>query len=103
MFTYHRRQYSEKRDYMRMVMNCPATFNEVDEERMVNGTCVNLSAKGVLISTHVYFPAGTLLEVHVQPSLSKSPTFDAVVEVVRVDQPADSRMFGLGARIIEIL
>ncbi|MDH5693996.1 MAG: PilZ domain-containing protein [Gammaproteobacteria bacterium] len=102
MYTYSR-NYSEKRDYLRMVMNCPVTYNEQGSDKKFVGTCINLSAKGVFITSHVHFSVGTKLEIHVKPNLAKSPTFDAVVEVVRVEQAANSRAFGLGAQVVEIV
>jgi len=80
---YAPRSYAEKRDFIRMSMDCPVTYQLLESSNQKTGTCINLSAKGILFHCDDPFPLGTLLKVGVSPRLAISPPFSAIVKVVR--------------------
>jgi len=76
----------EKRDYIRMEMDCPMTFCVQGEGERHQGTARDLSSSGLSILTEHTVPVGTMLEVNVTPGQQLVPPLEAVVEVVRVQQ-----------------
>lgn len=84
MYTY-RRSFSEKRNYVRMQLNCMVTITELegDHPSTYQGTCVNLSSQGVLLRADRSYLTGTPLKIHISPRLEISPPFTAIVEVIR--------------------
>ncbi|MDH5229251.1 MAG: PilZ domain-containing protein [Gammaproteobacteria bacterium] len=98
----YKRSFSEKRDFMRMQIKCPVTFSEIDSDVEYQGTCINLSAKGVLIQAKRRFPEGTRLAIFVQPELAISPNFSATIEVIRTEVDADASEYRFAGRIEEI-
>jgi hypothetical protein len=97
-----RGDYSEKRDFMRMAVDCPMTFCIRGEGTAYHATARDLSASGLLIVCQQEIPEGSLLEVSVQPEQSLVSPLQAVCEVMRVSSPAPGR-FELGVKINEIL
>jgi len=96
------RNYAEKRDFIRMSMNCPVSYRPLDSENQKTGTCVNLSAKGILFHCDDNYPAGSLIKVGVSPRLTISPPFNAIVKIVRVKQHISKDGFLLAGIIQEI-
>ncbi|MDH5436304.1 MAG: PilZ domain-containing protein [Gammaproteobacteria bacterium] len=77
--------HSEKRDFIRMTVDCQVSYHKIgaDEEHM--GNTKNLSGKGILFQAKEEIPIGTLLEVNVSPNNDVTPALDATVEVVRLE------------------
>jgi len=96
------RGYIEKRDFIRMAMNCPVSYQLLDSANQKIGTCVNLSGKGILFRCDDRYPLGTLLRLVVSPHLAISPAFNAIVKIVRVNSASSNEEFLLAAAIEEI-
>ena len=99
---YAPRSYVEKRDFIRMSMDCPVTYQLLDSANQKTGTCVNLSAKGILFHCDDHYPLGTLLKVCVSPRLTISPSFNAIVKIVRIKQHESKDGYLLAGMIQEI-
>jgi len=84
------RKFAEKRDYIRMTMDCPVKYQSLNGEGKKEGTCLNLSAKGVLFRCNDQYPVGTMLRIDVSPRLSISPPFFALIKVLRVSSATES-------------
>lgn len=97
-----RGDYSEKRDFMRMAVECPMTFRIQGESTLYQATARDLSASGLLILCQQEVAEGALLVVSVQPEQSLVPPLQAVCEVMRVSSPAPGQ-FELGVKINEML
>jgi len=96
------RDYQEKRDFIRMSMNCPLTYQSVDSYNQKTGTCVNLSAKGILFQSDDQYPLGTMLKVNVMPKLAISPPFSAIIKLLRVQPKQNNDGFLLAGTIEEV-
>lgn len=95
------RTYDEKRDFIRMTMDCDLTLKDPETGRGYTGRCVNLSSTGAMILFDVEPAPGQCLELHIEPRLALVPALDALVEVVRVLPAADGG-FEVGMRIVEM-
>lgn len=79
------RDYDEKRDFMRMAVDCEVRFRRVGNEREFSGQVVNLSGRGLLFQSGEALTAGERLELSVEPPAGGSaPPLQASGEVVRV-------------------
>ena len=76
--------YAEKRNYLRMPVDCSFSFNVTEDNRRHQGKVVNLSSKGILFTSRQRLETGTLLDIELTPSHSATPPMHATVEVSRV-------------------
>jgi hypothetical protein len=76
--------YSEKRDFHRMAIDCGFSFSKRGEQKTYDGHVINLSSKGVLFTSSQSFEPGTGLEIVLTPSNSLTPPMEASVSVARV-------------------
>lgn len=91
---------SEKRNFKRVPMGCPANYQVMNTPIKKTGRCINISAGGVLLECDYRYPIGTKMNISVTPERSETPYFSAVMEVVRV-KPAEGRAgFQLGGLLI---
>lgn len=79
------RDYDEKRDFIRMCLECAMTFTRQGETTVYEATARDLSGGGLGFNTGEALRLGELLEVRVTPSKAVVPPLAAEVEVVRVD------------------
>lgn len=84
------RNYIEKRDFMRMALDCPVDY-VVSNSRQgsKSGVCVDLSAKGISFLCEDAIPEGAMIDISVKPQLAISPPFNAQMKIVRVEQMSD--------------
>jgi hypothetical protein len=77
-------EYSEKRDFLRMPIDCELSFSEADSGKRHHGKVINLSSKGILFTSSKSFEIGTRLDIVLTPSNSITPPMQARVTVSRV-------------------
>jgi hypothetical protein len=77
-------EYAEKRDFLRMPIDCELIFSESGDDRKYQGNVINLSSKGILFASNAKFDAGTRLDIVLTPSNSLTPPMEAMVVVSRV-------------------
>lgn len=77
--------HSEKRDFIRMTVDCQVSYHEVGGAEEHIGNTKNLSGKGILFLAEKEIPIGTTLEVNVSPNNDVTPALDATAEVVRIE------------------
>lgn len=88
------RDYSEKRDFIRMHVETPVTLS-IDGQTFA-GTCLDLSSIGMQIRTNSTFQIGDRLAVHIPSVHSELKGLDAQTEVVRISAQEDgSQSVGL--------
>ena len=92
--------YSEKRDFHRMAIDCGFSFSERGEQQSYDGHVINLSSKGVLFTSEQSFKPGTGLEIVLTPSNSLTPPMEASVTVIRVTD--NESIYELACEIEEI-
>ncbi|MCW8888029.1 MAG: PilZ domain-containing protein [Gammaproteobacteria bacterium] len=96
-----RGDFSEKRDFIRMGVDCPTTFEIEGESGSFNGTARDLSASGLQIVTQKEVAIGTILNIKVLPEKAIIAPLHAVVEVVWKKGPIGNQ-FELGVSIREM-
>ncbi len=93
-------EYSEKRDFKRMAIDCEFSFSEAGDKQVYSGHVVNLSSKGVLFTSEESFEIGTVLDILLTPSISLTPPMEASVLVSRVTNNDSS--YNIACEITEI-
>ncbi len=96
------RDYSEKRDYIRMTIDCKVSYKEIGSDEFKTGSSKNLSGKGLLFSTDREIKIGTLLDIDVTASNDVTPPLAAIVEVVRVEMMEPDTRYEIGCLIKEM-
>jgi hypothetical protein len=96
------RDYSEKRNFIRMTINTPAEVHVEQEGVITTGICNDLSGSGMLLTVDKELPADSELLVTLQPSTSKGPSLQARCTIARYHQTADKKCL-LGLEIQEII
>ncbi len=95
------RDYEEKRDFIRMTLDCALTLQDLGTGQAFTGRCVNLSATGALFRLDEAPALGTRMEIHIAPALAVVPALNAIVDVVRVLPAADGG-YEVGTAIVEM-
>ncbi len=90
------RFHAEKRNFKRLIMNCPVSFQLPHSPHTRTGTCINLSADGILFQADDKYAIGTKININVTPELDISPSFSAVMKVVRVETASNKEGYYLG-------
>ncbi len=93
-------EYSEKRDFKRMAIDCEFSFCEADSKQMYDGHVINLSSKGILFTSGESFEIGSKLDIVLTPSNSLTPPMEASVLVSRVT--GSSSIYEIACEITEI-
>jgi len=97
------RDYDEKRDFIRVEVDCEVRFKEQDGDEQYQGRVKNLSGRGMMFISDIGISQGTLLEVHVAPQNDLTPPLNAMVQVVRMVRQKSSNAYEIGAVIKQML
>ena len=89
--------YAEKRDFLRMPIDCDFSFKIVDDSREFQGNVINLSETGILFTSRENFEADTLLDIVLTPSHTETIPIRATVMVARVS--GDGAFFEIACEI----
>ena len=76
-------EYDEKRDYIRMDIECDITYKLADTDVTKSGICTSLSGAGVSFIADSSYDIGMAMEVNILPKNSVTPPMTAFIEVVR--------------------
>ena len=76
--------YHEKRDFLRMPIDCIMEFNVIDDKRKHRGHVINLSSKGILFTTRQKLEIGAFIRVELVSGDKKTPSMRALFEVTRI-------------------
>ena len=74
---------SEKRDFPRMVMDCPARYRLHGGSYVRTAIAKNLSGDGILLQVEKKVKPGSRLSVGIKPGKNGAPSFHMLVEVNR--------------------
>lgn len=96
------KDYSEKRDFIRMKISAPLTARLSADEGTFEGRCLDLSGGGMRVETNKAIPVGTELDVEVSSTHGHNPTLQAKTRVVRSVSGGNGN-YEMGLEIIEVL
>lgn len=97
-----RRTYEEKRDYIRVPVDCEVSLQHTGDGRQFTALGKNLSASGVLFHTDQSLRPGECLKMHIEASRFLVSVLDATVEVVRVVALDGGQRYAVGGAITEL-
>ena len=96
------RTYDEKRDFIRVQVQCEVTLESVGSGKRFVAEGRNLSGNGVLFLTEEPLQPGDRLNLHIEATQVLSSVLDATIEVVRVEALAGESRYAVGSAICAI-
>lgn len=96
------REYSEKRNFIRMKIDTPAEITVLDQQESCQGVCHDLSGGGMLLTINKEVELDTELLVTVSTTHGHQPMLSARCVVSRVE-PGPKQSYLLGLEINEVL
>lgn len=90
--------YDEKRDYIRMDVDCDVAYKLADSTKVNIGRCTSLSGAGVSFITDSPYDTGMAMEINLVPKNTATPPMTAFIEVVR-SIPKEDGLFEIAASI----
>ncbi len=94
-------EYDEKRNYIRMDVDCDISYKLADSGTRKTGRCISLSGAGIAFIADTPIEPGLAMEVCVQPKSAVTPPMTAFIEVVRCNKSEDQQ-FEIAASIKSI-
>ncbi|MEN8177192.1 MAG: PilZ domain-containing protein [Pseudomonadota bacterium] len=95
-------EFAEKRDFIRMPIDCPAQIRINGSEKTLSAIVKNLSSTGMLMLFEQEIDPGTHLDVEIMPGKNITPPLSAEMSVVR-SYPTDEGNFNVACSIERIL
>ena len=97
------REYDEKRDFIRIDIDCEIVFKKADStEEAMTGQVANLSGRGMMFYSDVELEKNIILEINIKPANVLTPPLHANVKVVRVIKQRHADGYEIGAVIQDI-
>jgi len=93
---------SEQRDFRRMQIDCDILWRPEEGDELFHAQAINLSATGLAMTCDQDLPAGTRLEININPAYRVVPPMNAIVEILRVKKQAEDK-FEYACEIREFL
>jgi hypothetical protein len=94
-------EYDEKRNYIRMEIDCDVIYKLADSDEVHHGRCSSISGAGVSFIADRTFDAGKAMEISVIPNNTVTPSMTAFIEIIRSTQQ-DSGSYEIAATIKSI-
>lgn len=100
------REYDEKRDFIRIDIDCEIVFKKIEpsdptaEEQV--GKVSNLSGRGMMFISDTELEKDSTFEINIKPSNILTPPLHANVKIVRVIKQRHADGYEIGAVIKEI-
>jgi hypothetical protein len=95
------RDYEEKRDFIRMLLDHPVQCTDVETGERFTGQARDLSGTGLCLELARDCPPGMLLEVRIEPDKAVVPPLHALVEVMRAEPEGGEGRYRVGTHIRE--
>ena len=83
--------YSEKREFMRLFINAPLSYQIQGQEEWRQGVGKDLSATGMAFVIDHPVTENTLIDVRLKPGTEITPALEATVKVLRVTKTPDDK------------
>lgn len=96
------REYDEKRDFIRIDIDCEIVFNKPESEEKKTGRVANLSGRGMMFISAEEIEKNSIMEVRINPSNVLTPPLHANVKIVRVVKQRHEDGYEIGAVIQNI-
>ena len=100
------REYDEKRDFIRIDIDCEIIYKILDEDATnkdeLVGQVANLSGRGLMFICDTEVEKNSMLEIRIKPSNILTPSLHANVKVVRMIKQRHADGYEIGAVIKEI-
>ncbi len=96
------RSYEEKRDFIRVPVQCEVALEAIDTGKRFVAEGRNLSGNGVLFVTEEPLRPGDRLNLRIEATTVLMSVLDAVVEVVRVEAIDNDSRYAVGGAIRSI-
>ena len=97
------REYDEKRDFIRIDIDCDISFKKADsDEEVRTGKVANLSGRGMMFISDTELEKNAVFEINIEPANILTPALHANVKVVRVIKQRHEEGYEIGAIIREI-
>jgi len=93
-------KYAEKRDFLRMPIDCGLSFSKAGSADSHEGKVINLSTRGILFTSSLGLDAGDLLDIVLTPGNSITPPMRARVTVSRVE--SRQQLFEIAGQIEDV-
>ena len=77
-------KFPEKRDFLRMPIDCDLRFSVVGDDREFKGKVINLSSTGILFTSKQRLEVDSLLTLVLTASQTNTPPMHATVKVTRI-------------------
>lgn len=97
------RDYEEKRDFIRMSLDCKVQIKNLATGEMFQGVAMDLSSKGLAFVTSSNIAPGSKLEIRIVPDKAVVPPLHARVEVIRSEPDTSGNNYRVGTSIEEYL
>lgn len=97
------REFDEKRDFVRMGVQCELTYKADGVDGEEHGEARNLSGRGMMFIAEREIPVESRLEVMIRPDNTLTPPLHAMVKVVRVARQRRGEGYEIGAIIQSVL
>ncbi|MCP4040366.1 MAG: PilZ domain-containing protein [Gammaproteobacteria bacterium] len=95
--------YSEKRNFIRLPVDCPAKFRINGSDKLEKGEVKNISGGGMVLHAQQDIPQGTQISVAVQTNSKALPPLVATVDVVRSEPEPNREGYVVTCSIDKIL
>lgn len=95
-------EFEEKRDFMRMLVDCEVRCNSPAHGRSYKGRVQNLSAHGLMFSSTLALTMGEQLEFVIDSPGGAVPPLEASGEVVRVTTLEEGRLYEIGVAFRQV-
>lgn len=95
------RDYSEKRDFIRMKVDTEITLSYENSDQTIKGICRDLSGTGMLIEVDEPLPEGCELHTALPSNNEAFPSFETKVKVIRCNASENGK-FLIGTEILNI-
>ena len=95
-------EYSEKRDFQRMSMGCPARYRPAGADQVESAVVENLSSSGVALISEKPVATDIEMALEIMPGKTITPPLSANVRVLRCE-PRDDGNFTVVCTIERIL
>lgn len=95
------RDFSEKRDFIRMKVNAEVDVSVLGDDRKIRGICRDLSGTGMLLEVAEPITVGSELNASLPSNNDSFPAFDTKVRVIRCE-PLDNGNRLVGVEILQV-
>jgi hypothetical protein len=96
------REYDEKRDFIRLDVDCEIVFKATDSSEPETGRISNLSGRGMMFIADRELIKDSVVEVNIKPANILTPPLHANVKLVRVIKQRHANGYEIGAVIQDI-